>query len=168
MPSEGLTSYMDRQTDQDRAAEICNEVIPPIVNSLIWSDTTETICPWCDTAPKVIQHRTGHPDATVFKCPNCQRLFRSGGFETREHFYTNLQDAIRGRWYALEDGQSIIESVMTGDLATVKKLAQKWAGPLEVVQRRRHNHRRGQSCWCEFGEDEFKVLHLYPQPHLSN
>ena len=163
IPSDLLTSYMDKKVHQDRAIETCNEIIPPIVDSLIWADTTDTTCPWCETTPKIIQRRTGDPGSTVFQCPNCQRLFRSGGFQSSEDFYTDLHYAIRGICYAPEYARSIIESVMTGDLATVANLIREWAGHLEEVQRRRHRHRRGDTWWCEFGDDDYKVLNVYLQ-----
>ena len=163
VPSDQLTSYMERKVAQDHIFEQCNQVIPPIVNSLIWPDTPETLCPWCDTQSKVIKERHSFPDAVIFQCLDCRRMFRSGGWEDRESFYGSLQDVIRGRWYAMETPRSIVQAAIEGDLKKVQDLVREEAGHLLEVQKRKHHHRQRGGCWCEFGGDDYEVLSRYSQ-----
>lgn len=162
-PDEELYAYMDRKVARDRLIEQCEETIPPIVNLLLWPDTTEATCPWCQSPSKVVQKRYSHPDATVFRCLNCRRMFRSSGWYTVEDLYRDIEFAIHGSWYADETARSIVQAVEQGTLALVQDLIRGIAGDIAEVKKRRHRHKRAGGCWCEYGDDDYEIIRVYSQ-----
>ena len=166
-PDEQLHAYMDRKVIQDRLVEQFKETIPPIINSLLWPDTTEAMCLWCESPSKVIQKRYSHPDATVFRCLSCRRMFRSSEWVTRENLYSDIQYAIHGSWYADDTALSIVRAVAEGKLAVAENLIRDIAGDIQEVKKCRHRHRQDGGCWCEFGGDGYEVIGVYSQdkPH---
>ena len=92
-PGGNLDRFMELKVTGDRLVDLCNEVLPPIVDCFIWQDSTEATCRWCQVEMKLVQA----PDtnvATVFRCPACKRRFRAGYWEGKSDFYGNVQDAI--------------------------------------------------------------------------
>ncbi len=162
-PDEQLHAYMDRKVARDRLVEQCEETIPPIVNSLLWPDTTEATCPWCESPSKVIQKRYSHPDATIFRCLSCRRMFRSSEWYVVEDLYTDIQSAIHGSWYADKTARSIVQAVAQRNSTVVQDLIRGIAGDIEEVRKRRHRHRQAGGCWCEFGDDGYEVISVYSQ-----
>ncbi len=164
-PNEHLDQYMDRKVAADRLVDLCNDVLPPIVACFIWQDSTEASCPWCKSETRVVQAPDAH-EATVFKCNACKRQFRAGHWEGKSDFYGHVQDAI---FSPFPWGEAIeVVGRKAGDLEGVKRSVSELAGCLEEVRRRRHTHRDPQAgCWCEFGDDGWKVVDRYDQITLE-
>ena len=165
-PDEYLDRYMERKVATDRLVDLCNYVLPPIVDCFIWQDSTEATCRWCETEMKVVQA----PDtnvSTVFKCAACKRHFRAGHWDGREDFYHHVQDAISYS-FSWGEGEKVVELLKAGDIEGVKLLVAQQAGHLEEVRKRRHSHRNPQTdCWCELEEDPWKVVNSYNQVTLE-
>ena len=164
-PDEYLDKYLERKIAGDRMVDLGNEVLPPVVDSFIWKDSTEAKCPWCKGEMRVVQGPTTH-DAAVFKCSACKLQFRAGHWDGKEDFYTQIQAAIFSPFPRGEATQ-IIERLESGDREGVKRLVAEQSGYLEEVRKRRHSHRDPQAgCWCQFGGDEWKVVNSYDQTSL--
>ena len=161
-PNEHLDRYMERKVSGDRLVGLCNEVLPPIVESFIWQDSTEATCRWCGSEMRVVQASDTH-EATVFKCPSCKRQFRAGHWDGKADFYRHIQDTIFST-FPWGEAIQVVERLKAGDIEGVKQLVAEHAGCLEEVRKRRHTHRDPQSdCWCEFGKDAWKVVNAYDQ-----
>ena len=166
-PDEHLDRYMERKVAGDRLVDLCNEVLPPIVDCFIWRDSTTAACPWCESETKVAQKPTTH-DATVFRCPGCKRQFRAGHWDGKADFYRHVQDAIFSP-FPWGEAIQVVERLKAGDIEGVKRLVAQQAGHLEEVRRRRHSHRDPKAgCWCEFGDDAWKVVDSYDQITLES
>ena len=161
-PDEHLDRFMERKISTDRLVELGNEVLPPIVDSFVWQDSTEATCPWCNSQMKVVQE-SGTLDATVFRCPDCRRHFRAGHWEGRADFYGHVRDAIFSS-FPWGEGIQVVDRLRAGDFEGVKPLVAIQAGVLEEVRKRRHSHRDPKvGCWCEYGDDGWKVVNAYDQ-----
>ena len=63
----------------------------------------------------------------------------------------------------------MVGRLKAGDIEGVKRSVAELAGCLEEVRKRRHSHRYPQAeCWCEFGEDAWRVVVCYDQITLEN
>ena len=165
-PNEHLDQYMERRVGQDRLVDLCNEVLPSIVDCFIWQDSTDANCRWCEIDMKVVQ-RPSTNVATVFRCPVCKRHFRAGYWDGREDFYGHVRNAIFYS-FSLGEADKVLDLVTTGDIEGVRHLVAKQAGHLEEVRRRRHSHRDPRvGCWCEFGQDPWQVVNSYDQATLE-
>ena len=161
LPSSQLTNFMDRKTARDHLYEVCQAVIPPIVDSLIWADSLEAKCPWCDVSAQLVRKADLPSCSAVFRCKPCRRMFSASNWEGLEDFYNNLSYALRGSWYAEEAALLIVGAIRDEDIATVRNLVTEMAGNVSEVRKQRHQHKKG-SCWCEFGGDEFKTIGEHP------
>ena len=162
VPDEHLDQYMERKVAKDRLVELCNEVLPPIVDCFIWQDSAEAACPWCKGETKVVQRPSTH-DATVFRCLACKRHFRAGHWDGKEDFYGHVRDAIFSS-FPWGDAIEVVECLKAGEIEGVKPLIAKQAGCLEEVRKRRHSHRDPhKGCWCEYGADAWTVVSSYDQ-----
>ena len=165
-PNEYLDQYMERKVSADRLVDLCNEVLPPIVDRFIWQDSTEAACPWCQGETKVVQAAEAH-EATVFKCAACKRQFRAGHWDGKEDFYQHVQDAIFSP-FPWGEAIEVVGLLKAGDIEGVKRSVAELAGYLEEVRRRRHTHRDPRAgCWCEFGDDGWNVVGRYDQITLE-
>ena len=166
-PDEHLDRYMERKVATDRLVDLCNEVLPPIVDCFIWQDSTEASCRWCEIEMKVVQA----PDtnvATVFRCPACKRHFRAGHWDGKVDFYRHVHDAIFSS-FSWGEGEKVVERLKAGGIGGVKQLVVEQAGHLEEVHKRRHSHRDPQAgCWCEFGDDAWRAVDSYDQLTLES
>ena len=161
-PDEHLDRYLERKVAADRLVELCNEVLPPIVDCFIWQDSAEAACPWCKGESKVVQ-RPSVQDASVFRCLDCKRHFRAGHWDGKEDFYRHVQEAIFSS-FPWGEGIQVVERLKAGDVEGVKPLVAQQAGCLEEVRKRRHSHRDPKvGCWCEYGDDGWKVVNAYDQ-----
>ena len=105
--------------------------------------------------------------ATVFRCPSCKRHFRAGYWDGKEDFYRHVQDAISFS-FSFGEGERIIELLAAGEIEGLKQLVAQQAGHLEEVRKRRHSHRDPKAgCWCEYGQDAWKVVNTYDQVTLE-
>lgn len=166
-PNQHLTDYMGRKTAQDRLLAVCQEVITPIVESLIWADSLEADCPWCSNPATLISKPELPSSPSAFQCKSCRRFFRASNWEGLEDFLQNLSFALRDSWYANETTRSIVEAVKVEDFPTVRKLIPKEAGSIAELRKRRHQHSKG-DCWCEFGQDQYSEVGLFPQPKFNS
>ena len=167
LPDEHLDRYMGRKVSTDRLVDLCNEVLPPIVDYFIWQDSTKAACPWCKSEMRVVQASDTH-DATVFKCSACRRHFRAGHWDGREDFYRHVQDAISYS-FSWGEGEKVVELLKAGGIEGVKLLVAQQAGHLEEVRKLRHSHRNPQTdCWCELEEDPWRVVNSYDQITLES
>ena len=166
-PNEHLDQYMERTVSADRLVELCNDVLPPIVDCFIWQDSTEAACPWCKSETKVVQRPSTH-DATVFRCTACKRYFRAGHWDGKEDFYGHVRDAIFSS-FPWGEGIQVVERLKAGDIEGVMRAVSELAGCLEEVRNRRHSHRDPQKeCWCEYGDDEWTVVGSYDQMTMES
>ena len=165
-PDEHLDRYMEQKVTGDRLVDLCNEVLPPIVDTFIWQDSTEAACPWCKGETKIVQ-ASGTHDATVFRCPACKRHFRAGHWDGKTDFYRHVQDAIFSS-FSFGEGEKVLELLKAGDNEGLGRLVAEQAGYLEEVRKRRHSHRDPEAgCWCEYDEDAWKVVNSYEQVTLE-
>ena len=164
-PNQLLTDYMDRKVTKDILVAACQEIIPHIVESLIWADSLDANCPWCNCPALLVSKPYLPSSPSAFQCKSCGRVFRTSNWEGLEDFYQNLSYAMRGSWYAGETALSIIKAVQIGELPIVRELISKEAGDIAELRKRRHQHSK-RSCWCEFGGDEFEVVGTYTQSNF--
>ena len=162
LPSSQLTTFMDRKSAQDRLYEVCQAVIPPIVDSLIWADSLEAKCPWCGVSSQLVRKANLPSCSAVFRCKPCRRMFSASNWEGVEDFYNNISYALRGAGYAEEAALSIVGAIRDENILTARKLVTEMAGNVSEMRQRRHQHQEG-SCWCEFGWDEFETIREHPQ-----
>ena len=163
-PGSDLDAYMNRKASQDQIVERVNNVLQEIVNSFVWPDSSHVACPWCGSGTKIIHNQERVHDSNVFRCTDCRKMFRSGGWYEISDLYSNLSDAIVRRMYpsVIEDEIDILESIMSNDLRRTRDLVREKAGTVQEVRKRRHTHARG-DCWCEYDGDAFRVTHAYHQ-----
>ena len=165
-PGGSLDRFMELKVTGDRLVDLCNEVLPPIVDCFIWQDSTEATCRWCQVEMKPVQA----PDtnvATVFRCPACKRHFRAGYWDGKEDFYRHVQDAISFS-FSWGAGEKVVELLTANDIEGVKRLVAEQPGHLEEVRKRRHSHKNPRAgCWCEFGVDAWKVVNTFDQVTLE-
>lgn len=166
-PGGNLDRFMDRKVATDRLLDLCREVLPPIVDCFIWQDSTEAACPWCGSEARVVQRPTTH-DATVFRCSACKLYFRAGHWDGKVDFYWHVRDAIFSS-FSWGEGIQVVERLKAGDVEGVKPLVAEQAGCLEEVRKRRHSHRDPKvGCWCEYGDDAWKVVNAYDQINMES
>ena len=166
-PDEHLDRYMERKVATDHLVDLCNEVLPPIVDCFIWQDSTDAACPWCKGETRVVQRPSTY-DATVFRCSACKRHFRAGYWDGKEDFYGHVRDAIFSP-FPWGEGIQVVERLKAGDIEGVKPLVAEQAGCLEDVRKRRHSHKDPQKgCWCEYGDDAWTVVGSYDQITLES
>ena len=157
---------MERKVSADRLVDLCRKVLPPIVDYFIWQDSTDAACRWCKTEMRVVQGPYTNV-ATVFRCPSCKRHFRAGYWDGKEDFYRHVQDAISFS-FSFGEGERIIELLAAGEIEGLKQLVAQQAGHLEEVRKRRHSYRDPKAgCWCEYGQDAWKVVNTYDQVTLE-
>ena len=161
-PGENLDVYMGRKVQQGRAFDKANEVLIPLIKSLLWIDTKEALCPWCESATRVIETQEILM-SSVWKCKNCRRLFRVNGsmgwgYGELQSFLDSISRAIYGSWYVDEEASALVKALMSEDSPLVRKLVISAVGEIQEVKRRRHKHKSNDSCWCEYGLDGFEVI----------
>ena len=170
-PDARLDQYMERKVSFDRVIDKANKVLPPIVDSVLWMDTQDAQCPWCNSETRVVQSRETWSSA-VWQCSQCQKLFRVGmgeqlwAFCEQEYFYSGIQSAIFDSQYADDEAHSLLRSLMADDLARVHEIVRQAAGSVEEVKKLRHwrGCRNGTAaCWCMLGDDEYEVLGIHSQ-----
>ena len=159
---ENLDAYMARKVQQVRALDKANEVLITLVKGLLWIDTQEAPCPWCESATRVVETQEVWM-SSVWKCKNCRRLFRvTGSMEWGDgelhSFLDSITRAIYGSWYVEEEARALVKALMSEDLSLVRRLVTSAVGDIQEVKRRRHQHKPNDSCWCEYGLDGFKVI----------
>ena len=145
-----------------------NEVLGPAVGSLLWSDSTGARCPWCQEATKPIGEHddfwVGSPDAAVFRCATCKRMFCVANWRGLKQFQEELGWVIQGYDYADEDVEDVVKAVGGGDSTKAINLLASLAGDIREVKKRRHRHKSDDACWCEFGGSPFvEVGEAYKQ-----
>ena len=165
-PGSELDAYMNRKVDQDRVVEKVNGVLTEIVSSFVWPDSSQATCPWCDGQAEVIHEQARVHDSNVFRCAECRKMFRNGGWYEMSDLYSNLNSAIFSRMphSVIGDEVKILDSLMSGDLDKTQELVREKASILQEVRKRQHTHARG-DCWCEYDGDPFMVVHAYHQTH---
>ena len=136
-----------------------NEVLGPAVGLLLWSDSTEARCPWCQGATRATGVHDGiglgSPDAVVFQCPACKRMFCVANFQGLRRFREQLGWVIQGYEYAAEDVEEVVRTVAGRDEAKAINLLAIIAGDIQEVKKRRHRHKSDDGCWCEYGGSPF-------------
>lgn len=175
-PDARLDQYMDRKVSQDRVIDKVNEVLPPIVDSVLWMDTQNPRCPWCESETRVVQSRETWSSA-VWQCIQCRKAFRVGmgeelwAFCEQQYFYSGIQSAIFGSRYADEQAQALLVSLMADDIPRVLEMVRQAAGNIEELKKLRH--RRGcrndtAACWCEWNDDPFEVVGTHSQSEFRS
>ena len=175
-PDARLDHYMDRKVSQDHVIDKVNKVLPPIVDTVLWMDTQDDSCPWCEAETRVVQSRETWSSA-VWQCGQCHKLFRVGigeelwAYCEQEYLYSGIQSAIYGSRYADEQAHALLESLMADDLPRVRDVVQQAAGKIEELKKLRHRRgcRKGTAeCWCEWNDDRFEVVQTYGQSELRS
>ena len=138
------------------------DILSPIVGSLIWADTQEATCPWCAGDTKNV----GSLDFSfVWRCKPCSRYFTvDANNDGLCDFRRSLNYAIRGGWFARDEERGLIHAIMNeAPTETVRNLLRSFAGDIVELKRKRHTHSGPGSCWCEYGDDGWKALGHYAQ-----
>ena len=150
-----------------------NEVLGPVVGSLLWSDSTGARCVWCQGETKPTGEHDdfwmGSADAVVFRCPACKRMFCVADWRRLKQFRDELGWVVQGYDYADEDVVEFVKTVGGGDTTKAIKLLASIAGDIKEVKKRRHRHKSDDACWCEFGGSPFiEVGEAYKQIAIMN
>ena len=166
-PGENLDAYMARKIQQEQVFDKANEVLIPLIRNLLWIDTKEAPCPWCASATMVVEPQEVWM-SSVWKCSNCRRLFRVGGSVgwgdgELQSFLDTIGRAVYGSWYVDEEASALVKALMSEDLTLVRQLVTSAVGEIQEVKRRRHQHKSNAGCWCEYGQDGFRVIQAFPQ-----
>ncbi len=138
--------------------QVLNEILVPIARLLLWADSTDAECLWCQGPTKPVgNHRElgMGPDATVFRCSACKRSFCVANWRGWEELGTELGWVLQGEEWADEDVVQLVKSVARKDIVGVSNLLATLAGDIQEVRNRRHRHRKSDGCWCEFDGSPF-------------
>ena len=128
------------------------EVLLPLVESILWADSDSAPCPFCGEVAALVSKSNLPGDPAVFKCQPCRKLWQCNNFLGKAEFWEELSDTLFQRWYAMyrEEMQAIIDKEEEGP-DVLRPLITEWAGRIQVLRKKNHRHKQGNSCWCEFG-----------------
>ena len=130
------------------------EVLLPLVENILWADSDSASCPFCGNAAALVSSADLPRDPAVFKCSPCKKLWQCSNFMGKAEFWNELSDTIFQQWYAMyrEEMQAIIDKEEEEEGPEgLRPLITEWAGHIQVLRKRNHRHKQGNSCWCEFG-----------------
>lgn len=139
-----------------------------IARPLIWADSEEAQCPWCQGPTKI---HGEHDDVLgpgfgyIFRCVPCKRSFGVLNGMTWDYFQMELEWAIDGQEWVGEEIVEFVKAVASGDSERIASSIGVVVGNISEVKKRRHNHREDYICWCDLGESPYYAVgNLLKQP----
>ena len=141
--------------------ERLNVAFSSAVVPLIWADSQEAQCLWCNGPTKLLgenDYVSEHDSANVFHCVPCNRSFSVTAGASWDFFQMELGWALDGQEWVGEEIVAFVKAVASGDPEKISSSIGVVAGNIIEVKRRRHKHKGDNICWCELGEGPFYAV----------